>query len=77
MALSTFLGNLQASLAVSAPAAELTVPMDYGASVHLLGRRRRVIVEGRNRYVIIKGEKIGIAKARQMDKEAKKKKSKK
>jgi len=82
MALSAYLQNLQASLAVTQPGTSLTVPsteeslsqsQEGGAAakaiyVQLLGRRRKVIVEGRKRFVMIKGKKVGIAKAREMEK---------
>ncbi len=42
--------------------------------VKLLGRSRKVIQEGRRKYVNIKGQKVSITEARKMDKESKKKK---
>jgi len=57
-----FLQNLQQQLG-------LGQQQTAGApKILLLGRQRKVYVEGRKRFVIIKGEKVSITQARQMDK---------
>jgi len=50
-----------------------TVPQSGGGAsyVKLLGRSRKIIQEGRRKFVNIKGKKVSITVARQMDKEAK------
>ena len=72
----SFLQNLSQQLGMVQPAADAAheaAAQDGGAvsKVFLCGRERKVIVEGRYRFVTIKGAKVSITKAREMDKKFK------
>lgn len=55
-------------------------PQDGGAAarkVKLMGRERAVVKMGRSSYVVIKGAKVPLSKAKEMDKEYRKAKKEK
>ena len=66
----SFLSTLSSQMGLPAPTQQGgSDDQDGGAvsKVFLCGRDRKLIIEGRYRFVVIKGKKTGIAKAREMD----------